>query len=298
MDEFDKIRELSNELTERREPSFTFQEQTTEVKIGDETERSEAASLSVFHSETAKDPAGEEVVEKEPSTVRLHMIALISFVFVLIAVVIGFAFFGDSSAPEDVVTITATAEPVKVKPDQPGGLLIPDQDKVVYEKMRSGSVSTKVEKLFPEAEQPVVPDNLKQAPPAENLVPVEQIQAVNPLQDAAVAPVPKVEVVPLDAPKVKPAAPKAPVAQTAPADVWKVQLLSSSSKASVEKAWPRILAKNKALLSNMPYSVVSANVPGKGTFYRLWVGQFKSKEMAAALCGKLKARKQDCVVAK
>ncbi|MDD3668722.1 MAG: SPOR domain-containing protein [Alphaproteobacteria bacterium] len=296
MDEFDKIRELSNELTDRREPSFTFQDKVTEVKIGDDTERSEVASLSVFNADEPKDPAGEEVVEKEPSTVRLHMIALISFAFVLVAVVIGFAFFGDSTAPEEVVTITATAEPVKVKPDQPGGLLIPDQDKVVYEKMRSGSVPTKVEKLFPEAEQPVVPDGLKEAP-ADDLVPVEQIKAINPLQEAAPAAPIKVEAVPLDAPKPKPAVQKA-AAPAAPAEVWKVQLLSSSSKASVEKAWPRILAKNKALLSNMPYSVVSANVPGKGIFYRLWVGQFKSKEMASSLCNKLKARKQDCVVAK
>lgn len=301
MDEFDKIRELSNELTERREPSFTLQDKITEIKTDDATERSEVSTLSVFQSDAPEEPAGEDVMEKEPSTVRLHMIAMIFFAIVLVVVVIGFAFFGDLSAPEEVVTITATSEPVKVKPEQPGGMLIPDQDKVVYEKMRSGSVSTKVEKLFPETEQPVVPQNLKPVQPEESFVPVDQIKTVNPLQEMPAAPVAKVEAVPLnDAPPKAMPAPvkKAPAAKGVPADVWKVQLLSSSSKASVEKAWPQILAKNRTLLSNMPYSVVSANVPGKGIFYRLWVGQFKSKDMASSLCGKLKARKQDCVVAK
>ena len=48
----------------------------------------------------------------------------------------------------------------------------------------------------------------------------------------------------------------------------------------------------------MSHEIVSANIAGKGTFYRLQVGRFKTRDQAAALCSKLKAKKQECVPVK
>jgi cell division septation protein DedD len=48
----------------------------------------------------------------------------------------------------------------------------------------------------------------------------------------------------------------------------------------------------------MSYKIVKADIAGKGTFYRLQVGSFQNRNMAAALCKKLKAKKQDCIPAK
>ena len=72
----------------------------------------------------------------------------------------------------------------------------------------------------------------------------------------------------------------------------------SLNKAKVEKTWKTILAKHKGLLSDMPMNIVQAQIAGKGTFYRLQVGDFSTKERATNLCTKLKAQKQDCIPAK
>ena len=81
-------------------------------------------------------------------------------------------------------------------------------------------------------------------------------------------------------------------------EMWHAQLFSSTDKVKVEKTWKTILSKHKGLLSDMPMHIVKADIAGKGTFYRLQVGDFTTKDRAANLCAKLKKQKQDCVPAK
>ena len=80
--------------------------------------------------------------------------------------------------------------------------------------------------------------------------------------------------------------------------VWRAQLLSSASKAKVESSWKTISKQQAALLSDMPYQIISATIPGKGTFWRLQVGEFSTKEMVENLCTKLKKKKQECIPVK
>lgn len=313
MDEFDKIREFSEDITKRKEPTFEKQnEQETPIP-----EQDDDASLYDFKPEFSErlgvSPL-DEIEEKNFSSMKLHMIALAIFIGVLVIALIGFFMFGESNQSSEVVTITATTEPVKVRPEQPGGMNIPDQDKLVYNRMRSNNVNTKVESLFPEPEQPVMPNILaiENNAPTADFVAMEEVKSFDPLtEESAVQSVqtpnvqsaqqpvvvPKVEEVPL-----KPVSQTPKTAKTTPkttsGEVWTAQLMSSSNKQTVEKAWPKILANNKALLSNMSHQITKADIPGKGTFYRLRVGNFKTRDMANALCTKLKARKQDCIPAK
>lgn len=54
--------------------------------------------------------------------------------------------------------IKADPSPTKVRPEQPGGLQVPNQDKLVYEAMRPGDGGTPaVERLLPPPEKPVEP---------------------------------------------------------------------------------------------------------------------------------------------
>ena len=178
------------------------------------------------------------------------------------------------------------------------------------------SYCLKVENLFPEPEQPIMPNILtveKNAPTAE-FIPMEEVKPYNPLTEKAevVAEAPvvaqKVEQVPLAKPTdTSKAVSKKSVKTTTPVqsksavtskEVWTAQLMSSSNKATVEQAWPKILSKHKALLSDMSHKIVKAEIAGKGTYYRLQIGSFKTRDMANALCKKLKAQKQDCIPAK
>ena len=116
---------------------------------------------------------------------------------------------------------------------------------------------------------------------------------------------PKAEVLPLapepvkiktEAPVKKQEAKKDSIKETV--QNWRIQLMSSPKKQTVEKAWKEISQKHRALLSNMSHTIISAEIAGKGTFYRLQAGRFATRDQAAALCLKLKAQKQDCVPVK
>ena len=301
MDEFDRIREFSEDISKRKEPSFEPAETVAESS----SENTDDASLYGFKDPIHKSDALDEgdLEEKEFSSMKLHVIALSIFVVVLIVVLAGFFMFNNNEEETEVVMVSATSDPVKVKPLDAGGMKIPDQDKLVYDRLRSNVVSTKVESLFPEPEQPVAPEIL-QSVQEENFVSMTQTVPVNPLAEEVEAE-PKTETIQLPSQPAKPVAPAVkkeskPAAQktgTATKGKWSAQLLSGTKKDAVEKAWPQILAKHKALLSNMSYAVVKADIPGKGTYYRLRVGNFQTRDQANALCKKLKARKQDCVPA-
>ncbi len=306
MDEFDRIREFSEDISKRKEPSFepVLSETAPEGDDADQYEFKEAEKASLTQALDV------DLEEKEFSSMKLHLIALGIFAAVLTVVLVGFFIFNNPEEENEVVMVSATSDPVKVKPLDAGGMKIPDQDKLVYDRLRSNTVSTKVESLFPEPEKPVAPDILKSVP-EEEFVSMSDTVPFNPLTDV-VEPAPKTEAIPLpekeSAPAVKPVEKKtqqvaakktqaAPKTAVTPKGKWSVQLMSATKKESAEKAWPQMLKKHKALLSNMSYAIVKADIPGKGTYYRLRVGNFQTREQANALCKKLKARKQDCVPA-
>jgi len=57
-----------------------------------------------------------------------------------------------------VPVIKADDRPIKVRPDDRGGMQVPNQDKLVYERMEQGVESdAKVERLLPQAEAPKAP---------------------------------------------------------------------------------------------------------------------------------------------
>lgn len=76
-----------------------------------------------------------------------------------------------------------------------------------------------------------------------------------------------------------------------------VQLAASKSSADAEKLWGKLAAKYPDLLGKQSHAIVTAEVPDKGTFYRIRATGL-TIEAAKALCQKLKGRGQDCMVVK
>lgn len=298
MDEFDKIQEVSDDIVGRKEPAFqngsAEEPEVVNAPNGDEAE--------MYHfAELEKEANLDEMMRQKNVPFRGHLWAIGAFVVILAVAVSAFLFTGDKTETGEIITIAATPTPVRVKPENPGGMKILDQDKLIYNVINSNTVPTKVENLFPEPEKPVLPDILAQKETTEEpYVAVEKVAAIDPLKEARpvvieeVPPEPKKEALTL--PK------KAVVAATPKADknkpIWRVQLLSSGKKATAEKAWAMISKKHKALLSDMSHEIAVAKIAGKGTFYRLQAGHFATRDMAAGLCVKLKAQKQECVPVK
>jgi len=136
-----------------------------------------------------------------------------------------------------------------------------------------------------DAEMPLILEEVPAELPVVDAVPLAEPEEQAPANDV-LPPTPIVEEV-----QEVPAVPKN-------TEVWRAQLLSSSDKGKVESSWQTILKQQAALLSDMPYQIVSATIAGKGTFWRLQVGEFSTKEMATNLCAKLKKKKQDCIPVK
>lgn len=111
------------------------------------------------------------------------------------------------------------------------------------------------------------------------------------------------------APKVTPPAPVEPQASelaspnestTAPAassGSVMIQLGSFPSDALAASSWSKIKSANVDLLGNYSPSIKSAEIPGKGTWYRLRVGGFADKSAANEVCQQLVANGQACIVA-
>jgi len=139
---------------------------------------------------------------------------------------------------------------------------------------------------------PVKPAAKPEAKPASKAVAKPQPEVKKPapqkIQQRAAAkpearPAPKAEV----KPAVKPAA----------AGAYTLQIGAFPSEAEAEIAWKKFSQKHSALLSGASHNIQKA-VLTKGTWYRLRVGSFASKEDAAALCGKIKAHGGACFPAR
>ena len=220
----------------------------------------------------------------------------------------------DPSAPR---LIRADDGPIKIRPEDPGGMAVPDQDKLIYQTLNGGLVEETVERLLPPPEEPLPPPEppepeiVEQAPaaapaarasampslpPAEIDAPAEAAATAAPAQPEAKHPPAPPE--PAEVAAMATATPAPPPADSGPySGPYMVQLASFRSIDDADKAWRRAVKKNGDLLSAHSARVVRADLGAdKGIYYRLRVGPFAKGEQAKSLCAKLKARSVDCIV--
>jgi hypothetical protein len=76
----------------------------------------------------------------------------------------------------------------------------------------------------------------------------------------------------------------------------RVQLGSWRTAIEAAKGWDRIRKRAGSAMEGLSPRVVPADLPGRGIFYRLWVGPVL-KASASSFCARLQARRVDCVPA-
>lgn len=221
---------------------------------------------------------------------------------------------------KEVPVIQRPQTAVKIKPENPGGMDIPNQDKDVYNIVEKKVVdNTVVENLLPEPEKPKLPDivpeevevdaNAKnldeivdevvetETPKAaeskvENEVPEKPADILKPKKEEA----PKEEIkkeVNKVVEEVK--EPVKAVEKEAPKGAWQIQLIASKNKDAIEKTWNNLAAKY-ALLKTYSHEIQSDNLGAQGMIYKLRAGSFATKEQAQAACATLKAKGlTDCI---
>ncbi len=201
-----------------------------------------------------------------------------------------------------VPLIKAENTPIKVRPEKPGGMEVPNQDKLVYSRMNPGELPPPVEKLLPLPETPVA----KPAAPPED----ESTGKAKKVAEAPPAPKSTAESAPaLPAPEIaaggkgkneeEMAKAGAQLALIAPAiGGYSIQLAALRSGDRAREHWRKLRKAHGDLLGKLTHTVVTADLGNRGTFYRLRAGRLPDRAAAERLCAKLAARKIGCLVVK
>lgn len=218
---------------------------------------------------------------------------------------------GRSDAPK---TIVAQAGPAKVAADESNqgtsykGLKIYQQPAPADEESdRTPAPPPQTQSAAPETSV-VTPSHAepeqaapKPAPPVTvaKAAPPPQIRTTTPPAEATAPPAQlaakKPEPAPVAAAPIVAAPAEAPVAA---AGAYVLQIGAYKSQAEADAAWNTYRSKHAATLSGYGKSVKQVDLGDKGTWYRLRVGAFASKDAAASLCSKLTAEGGACFPAK
>ena len=234
-----------------------------------------------------------------------------------------------AQSEKEIPVIRRPQTAIKIKPENPGGMDIPNQDKNVYSIVEKKDVdNTVVENLLPKPETPKLPDivpevadvdanadNLDQIvdevaenKPTEAVVKADNLEKTEKIVNNNVPDKPanlladskdKKETAAKDekiaaVKNETPAAAKIETAKTASGG-WQIQLIASKNKAAVEKTWTDLAGKF-ADLRKMSHEIQASDLGTQGMFYRLRAGSFASKAEAAQACTALKAKGlHDCI---
>ncbi len=205
-----------------------------------------------------------------------------------------------ATAPgEAVPLIRADESPTKVKPAQPGGMAIPDQNVSLYNEKPGGAP---VEKLLPAPEQPMprpAPAAKEAALPAAPSAPASAEASQTTVHPAAKA---AAKVAPQPAAKAAAQSKEALVAAaSAPAgrpSQIQVQLASVRSPEAAREEWARLKRENPELLGRLTAVAVRTDLGDKGIYYRVLAGSFGDMAAAEKLCSELKQRDLGCILAR
>ena len=237
-----------------------------------------------------------------------------------ISAAVGWPFGGAERVAQtqaDAPLIKADEGPVKVRPEDPGGMQVPNRDMLVYRRLEGAKEPPPVERLLPNPEQPVLPPKPVAAPgreieatDAESAPADEEAEAVAPPaegrgEERIVAPEPPQvappppEPVKVAKPKPTPVAqkPAAPAPSPAPAaGVYQVQLVAVRTRDQAWASWSQISKKHADVLGGLKPNIVRADLGGKGVIYRLRAGPAGDESKARSICASLAKRKVDCLV--
>lgn len=199
---------------------------------------------------------------------------------------------GSAVAP----VIRAEPGPTKIRPEQPGGLVVPNQDKMVYNNLMPGggggaSQQGRTERLLPPPETPVA----RPAAPAA-VVPLPQPSPVPAATETAPAIVVPPIVPPVLPPIAAPAPQQAARVPTLEPGSYRIQLAATKGEDEARREWQRLQRANTDVLGPLQLTIVRADLgPEKGVFFRIQAGPL-NEASARQACDALKARKLGCLL--
>ncbi len=204
------------------------------------------------------------------------------------------------------LVVQAPTTPTRVKPENAGGLVPPDQDKEVYNRISPGAVPIQPEKLLPGPTTPRLPAGGIMPTPSAPKEP-ETAKTPTPVQAAATSTAPApAPALPANPPTVTQAPSSTPSSESGPSIAsliegmsgasggWRIQIASVKSEDIAKSTWARLQAAHGDVLANLRMQPARVDLGDKGVWYRVQAGPLDEKQ-AHNVCGTLKSRKTDCV---
>jgi cell division septation protein DedD len=202
-------------------------------------------------------------------------------------------------ASGDVPVIQADQGTTKTRPQQPGGMAIPDQDKLVY---NQGKGPPQVEKLLPPPETPLP----RPAPTGEAVPATPDAVPTSPAVPPPPAPLPTQ---PPAAPATTPPTTNAPVVAAVPPPPaaappvpaaavtgYRLQLGALRSEEAARQEWQKLKKAHGDLLGTLSAAWPRADLGARGIYYRIQAGPIGNAATAEQLCGELKRRNVGCIL--
>ncbi len=238
--------------------------------------------------------------EEEPQSLlagkKIWIMGGVAVTVVALFVAVIFALY-DGGASEAPRHIAADTSPVREKPDDPGGMDVPYQDKQVFERASGDTLPDRNVALGPEPEEPVEQLPVEEDSAADDPIGDIAAEAAEPAREPEVKEPEPAPAKVVEKTESKPAPAKtAPAQQSTPAGKgFLVQLGAYGSEETAEKAWRTIRGKYGNFLSGLTPSYEAVKSGGR-TLYRLRVGPLATRAAADEVCLGLRAQQQACIV--
>lgn len=207
-----------------------------------------------------------------------------------------------ATAPRSVPLIEADPRPIKVRPDDPGGLRVPNQDELIFERNRGSTAQPGAARLAPEPEGPRIDALRAQVaqPPAAPAAAPQATPASPPAATASGArpgaPAPAQAPAATTAPAAQPASTPAARPAPAPGGSVRVQLGALSTEEAARTEWDRLSRRHADLLGAFRPQVVRFEREGQAPLFRLRTGGFATADAARDFCEQVRARNVPCTV--
>jgi cell division septation protein DedD len=297
-------------------------------------ERTYEADIPPFPEETElradDEPIGSSY-DVRPAPRRTLPVVAGGVALLVIAGLVWWMFRPDTPTVEEIPVVAAEPGEVKTRPEEEGGMEVPNRDISVYEQIGSQPESSQPEVVMPAPETPIPPagsemvttepaagpDEAADRAQSEIDAVLRQLEASAAASGAVPQPAPETQATgaaettqpaaetaaqpAAEQPQVAaaPAAEPAAVTTTQPSSASgvRIQLAAFKSEDQARGAWSGMQQRFPNELGGLPLIIEQADLGAKGIFYRVQTGPLASREVASAMCDRLKVQGQTCIVA-
>ena len=310
----------------RREPELILNSESS----GENNNQSKRQSLNT-NSSVANEKNTKFAPRIMPMWILIGAVVLVAVLWVI----------GDSISEKpldeaSIPLISANNDPLKVRPENPGGKKIENRDKYVYKSLTNEEVDTTIEQILPPAEEPLVEspldlnnDNkqekisINEEASSTQKIEDQEALAIQKTEDQEALTIKKKEDVISDKPQFKDS--NTQVANASEnidlkvgnenvnisekksenvinideeKNYFQVQIAASKNRKALLNDWKKMKNKNSDLLEGFNLELSPIDSDSKNTFLRSRIGNFINKKTASELCISLKNRGIDCFVTK